>query len=445
MAQQKPETAYERPANVAAEAAVLGSILIDGQMVFRVKAICEPDDFTDPRHRLIYNAMLDLAADGMAIDNLTVSDRLAARDQLKAAGGDGFITGLALAPVTFVHGEHYAQIVHKTAARRELIDTAAGIVKDAFAGDEVDTLLADSRARIAGIERDLRDDDEGMALKPSVTAYLDLLEQRHAERDKPKIAFPWEELARLMPFLDSGTLVALVAEPGAGKTAFMECCAEKWAREGRRVLFFHFELSTQMMLDRRMQRHTGIPIRNLQIGGRLGDGDTTAVVQASDQIYAWPGDITYMHCPGWTMAQVTAAVRKAYELRGVDVVIVDYLNKVRMVDRNGMNSAQLRGQDIEDFKVCLEETGIVGLIAAQFDKTAKRLRVRSLADARDTGELEDKANVGIVIDRPRDDQGQRGEAARVSIVKCNAGQEGTIDMIFRGERIMFYPVQRVAL
>jgi replicative DNA helicase len=132
-------------------------------------------------------------------------------------------------------------------------------------------------------------------------------------------------------------------------------------------------------------------------------------------------------------------------LHGCDVAIVDYLNKVRVVDRNGMNSAQLRGQDIEDFKVCLEETGVVGLMAAQFDKAAKRLKSRSLADARDTGELDDKANVGIVIDRPLDEENHRSETARVSIVKCNAGQEGSVEMVFRGERLMFYPVERVAL
>jgi replicative DNA helicase len=443
--QRQPQADLQPPACIEAEKATLGAILIDGGMLPRIDARCTANDFTDGRHRLIFAAMLALAKRDMAIDYVTVCDQLEGDGKLALAGGPGYLTALINNPPTYVHGEYYARMVHKAAARREIINAVTNIAKDAFNSDAVDTTLAEGKARLAEIERDLNDDDDGLRLRDSVPAYMELLERRYNERDLPKLALPWNDLARLMPYLDAGTLVAVIAEPGAGKTAFMECCAEHWARHGRRVMFFHYELSTQMMLDRRMQRATGIPIRTLQVGGRLSEEQCADVLTASDKIYHWPGDITYVHCPGWPMARVTAAVRKAHELHGCDVAIVDYLNKVRVVDRNGMNSAQLRGQDIEDFKVCLEETGVVGLMAAQFDKAAKRLKSRSLADARDTGELDDKANVGIVIDRPLDEENRRSDTARVSIVKCNAGQEGSVEMVFRGERLMFYPVERVAL
>jgi len=443
--QPQPQPDPQPPADIEAEKAVLGAILIDGGLIPACNAQCALDDLTDPKHRLIYAAMLALAKDQMPIDYVTVTDYLDANGKLAAAGGPAYLTGLINCPPTFLHGEYYARMVHKAAIKRQLINLGTNMVKGGYNGDAVEETLAAGRAKLADIERDLHDDDEGLSLRDSVTAYTDLLERRFADRDAPKLALPWDDLARLMPYLDGGTLIGLVAESGAGKTSFLECCAEHWARQGRRVLLFHFELSAQMMLDRRMQRATGIPIQTLQVGGRISEEEYTEIVRASERIYRWTGDITYVHCPGWTMARVTAAIRKAHELRGCDVAIVDYLNKVRVVDRNGMNSAQLRGQDIEDFKVVLEETGVVGMMAAQFDKAAKRMKSRSLADARDTGELDDKANVGIVIDRPVDDENHRSEAARVSIVKCNAGRQGSVEMVFRGERLMFYPVERVAL
>jgi len=192
------------------------------------------------------------------------------------------------------------------------------------------------------------------------------------------------------------------------------------------------------MLDRRMQRHTGIPIKRLQLGGQLEPEDYTQIIQATERMNTWKGELRYFHCPGWPMHRIVSTVQRLHDSDGIDVVILDYLNKVPLAEWGGrQNSAQMRGADIEDFKTMLEELGIVGLMAAQFDKSSKRARRRTLADARDTGELEDKANVGIVIDRPRDEANVMTDSANVSIVKCNAGMAGTVQMVFKGEHLTF--------
>ena len=121
-------------------------------------------------------------------------------------------------------------------------------------------------------------------------------------------------------------------------------------------------------------------------------------------------------------------------------MIIDYFNKIKPIDRRGLNGALNREQDIEEIKIMLEVNGLVGLMAAQFDKSARKTGGhKSLADAKETSALEDKSNVGIVIRRDKDEKGERANETVLSVVKCNAGREGSADVLFMGEKYLFVP------
>jgi replicative DNA helicase len=431
--------AYKVPQlySIEIEQAVLGGLLIDpGQMAHVIHMIDESDFYLE-KHRIIWNMLVALYSEGKAIDVLTLTDEATARGVIEQAGGNVYPTELIMNTPTSFHTQWYAQHLREYRVKREMVAACQAGVAAAFNGNDVSMALSDLRKATMTAERMLVGDVTSLHHRQSLDSYMDLMETRYANRNNSRLIFPWPGLAALMPYLEGGDLVGVLAEPGVGKTAFLECCAEAWAQSGWKVAFFHFELSTQRMLDRRMQRQAGVPIKRLQDGGQTEDDDYTAIARTVSAMSKWTGDIEYIHCPGWPMSRVVSHIQRQHERTGMDVAIVDYLNKVRMVERGNMNSAQCRGADIEDFKVALEELGIVGLIAGQFDKAAKRMRTRSLADARDTGELEDKANVGIVIDRQRDQRGARSALAKVNVVKCNAGVEGQVQMVFDGGRLAF--------
>lgn len=430
------------PTNLEAEEAVLGSLLINPDIVYRVRPLLDAADFSNIKHQLIYGSILRLIDEGMPVDMVTLGK------ELTGQVADSELTSLLSATPTSIHAEHYAGLVRSTRVQRDLMQLAASLTKEAYrANGNLPDVMASVRAALADAERLLLNSMDGLDLRQSCDFYFDLLEHRQATRDAPKLEFPWRDLAPMMPYLDAGTLVGILAEPGVGKTAFMENCAEAWAKGGWRVAFFHLELSDAMMLDRRMQRHSGVAIKRLQLGGQLDGDEYQKIIEVQNKINDWPGNIQYIHCPGWTMGHIVATAQKLQDANGLDVVIVDYLNKVRFVQRGEMNAAQSRGQDIEDFKTALEINGWVGLMAGQFDKASKSARRRTLADARDTGELQDKANVGIIIDRPYEGitGNQRSNSAKVIVDKCNAGQTGTVDMFYKGEKLAFYDVQRRAI
>ena len=431
------------PCSPDAEAAVLGAMLIDTDAILTLRAELEPADFVHPGHIALYEAMLALAQVGSRSDLVTLGEELDRRGTNKTVGGPAYLAGLIASTPSSIHAVHYARLVRRCRVQRDVIAASTVTVKAAYQqGMPVEQTIAEARSRLLAAERLLNRGAAGLDMRRSLDWYLDVLQRRHEDRDKPKLQFPWRELSDLMPYLDAGTLVGIVAEPGVGKTAFLECCAEYWVQHGWKVAFFHYEWSDQGMLDRRMQRHSGVPIKTLQLGAQLTETEWAAVLSASTRMEAWPGQLMYFHCPGWPASRVLGAAGSLLESEGVDVVIVDYLNKMPVRETGGLlNAAQARGQDIENFKVFLEETGTVGLMAAQFNMAAKHARRRSLADVRDTAELDDKANVGIVIDRPLDASGSRESAATFRVTKCNSGRDGVASSWFDGPHIRFTSVQ----
>lgn len=419
------------PCNQEAEEAVLGAILIDSDAILKIGPLLDPVDFNVARHGLIYAAMKSLAKRGEPIDLVTLTDEIERADQLAEIGGPATLTGFINATPTSIHAAHYAGIVRKCRIRRELIAGAGQIAKAAYsANGNLPQVIADSRRIVAGIAQLMTGGDAGMGLQESCDVYYNLLDRRVQDKDKPRLEFPWRDLQTYIPQLAPGELVGLAGDSGGGKTAFLECCAEHWARQGWRIAFFHYELSTATMLDRMIQRATGIPIKALRSGNL--DNEYPAIIQALSEISEWKGNIQFVHCPGWPMSRLLATAQHLHDADPIDVVIVDYLNKIPQVDRGGdRNMAQQIGDDIEDYKTWLETNGVVGMLAAQFDKAHKHTSNRTLGDVRNTGEMEDKINVGIVINT-KDDK------TTFNVTKANAGRCGEVGMYFMGARLQFY-------
>jgi len=302
------------------------------------------------------------------------------------------------------------------------------------------------QARQAVDQAITQDGDEAtMPFQESLVWYLSLLERRADERqtEQPILAFPWQALKSYTPRLRPGTVAIVAAASGVGKTAFCECCAEEWARRGFRVAFFHFEMAHEVMLDRRTARLAGVPIWELERGERSEDVD-----RITDLISRWPGEITYIHCPGWTMQRVALKARQLAGRGLADAVIVDYLQKARYQEAvRGLTPAQMRGQDVEALKVLAEELEIVVLLASQLNREAQKEKRKTRFNIRDTGEADEKANLVITLDREileiplRDaagqlvaDEGELSPEVVVRVDKNTLGRTGEGRLVLNGER-----------
>lgn len=440
-------TALTVPANYEAEEAVLGSLLIDNVAFYEVAPRLAAADFYREKNGWLYQAMLDLWLAGTPVDFVTVVARLEQAGTLQECGGPAYLAGLLNQTPSAVYAAHYAGLVQQAAERRRLLAVASQIAQLAYTTEQPATVVAQGTALLAAAVRGANA-EHFLSWDESFGFWNDQQLERAAEHasGKPKLTLPWSCLSFVHP-LRGGTLLAVTAASSVGKTAFAENLAEFWARRGFQVLFAHFELSHQVMLDRRMARWSGEPLAVIERGEL-----TAKMQQADDNILTWPGKVHYQECSGWSVGRLVTEARRRRQMGQCDVLILDYFNKASLEIAQGMNVTTARGLMVEALKTFAERERIPVVVLAQLSKEGKRQERKTGADIRDTGEIEDKCNLLITLDRPilngpllfgqrTIPAGKRSPHTKVRVDKQTIGDTGEKDLIYIGERFMFVQPQ----
>jgi len=439
----------ERLIDREAERAVCGSILVDPDVMLKLAGVLAPGDFTDERARWVYNAALKLYQQQQPIDHLTMCAQLERDKHLHEAGGAAFLSELVLATPHALHAESYSDTLIRLSTLRGLVQVAGQIAKIAYGanGQGTAAILEQVRKLVDGVTPTTSTDEVLLWMDSLERFVLAQLARTNAQADieagKARLALtlPWQRtLERFKLKLRRGTLAMIVAGSSIGKTTFMECCAEWWAQRGYHIAFFHLELSHQTMLDRRMSRLANVPIDQVESG--LLDERTERATKA---MRAYTGGISYVHCPGWSARQITSKARELHAKGLCDVLIVDYLQKLRLWHPRGSTKNDGLADAAEVVKVCCEQLGIACLMGSQTNRRADDAARVTAAHIRGSGEIDEKANITITLNRDilvasmNGDQykaGERSPILDVRIDKNTMGPTGECQLLIQGGRFL---------
>lgn len=422
------------PHNLEAERYVLGAILIDPDaMMWAQEVDLKAGDFYHKGLGLIYEAAHTLAARWEPISVLSVAQVLMATKRINEAGGQRTLDELANACVSSAHTRYYAELIIRLSRQRRIILAAGRIAAAAQEHDgpvdglynETSKLFFEAVDTTAGHSHFYGSDD-------TLMAYLETQQKRQeALANQPELlaVTGLPDLDRLIDDIMPASLFVYVARPGVGKTMAMECAAEINARRGKAVAFYHLELTTQFMLDRRMVRVSNIPYDKIKRGYSGPE-----VNQATDQMRSWQRNITYIHCPGWTAARVAADMVRLNAQGKCDLAVVDYLQKLALPERKSWNPAMLYGAMAETLKNTAEQLEVPIILGSQVSRDFKgRDDQRPRAeDIRNSGEIEEKANQIVVLHRPvaRDKQESIiSEPIEAYVEKNTGGPCGKVNLL----------------
>lgn len=424
--------------NEEAERAVIVACMLERESMRAIDL--SPSDFTTSLYRDMFAAMMDLWTADDIIDPVALMD----------AGFDpvDVTTLFSSSYVSPGYAAHYAGMVKKYAVLRQYVGLAEQLIGQVHTvGQEPDALYTWLHGQLAAIGHS----DKHSAIingLESLDFYRELM-QRRAEpvnTGDGDWSWQWASWNQRMDPLDAGMLCIIGARQGSGKTVYAEMQAEKWAKAGNRVAFLHFELNRELMFDRRMVRHTGIQRTILKRGDNALSPSQLQIKRAAEAaMEAWVSNIEYIHCPGWTMAQ---AMRTAEKLN-VDAVVVDYLNKAapsgKQIKMFGSDKHGRQADDVETVKNAMERQYWRGILLAQFNKEGKRNSDPTAEDLRGSGEIADKANVIVLVNRDKVDAivrdgngvtvaepGMYGPHTLVNIDKNTMGVGGQISQYFHG-------------
>jgi replicative DNA helicase len=430
------------PQAVEAEQSVLGSILIDDDAILKIADFLKPVDFYRAQHGDIYEAMLALHGQREPIDLITLGDELRRRDRLETVGGPAYLTQLMNTVPTAVHVEHYGRIVERKAVLRNIIGAAGRIAAVGYE-EANDAEAAIDRAESILFEVSQRRTDGGfISLATLLGDAYERLAFLHEHRGQILgVPSGLSQLDALLGGFQPSDLIILAARPSVGKTSLALNIAQHAAmREGKKVAVFSLEMSKEQLALRLLSAESGINPRPLQTGF-LEETDWAKIAHVMNDMAGaplWIDDTAALT----VMELRTKARRLELEQRGIDLLIVDYLQLMQAATptKDG-NRVQEVSEISRGLKMLARELKIPVIALSQLSRNVEQRGSAEprLSDLRESGSLEQDSDVVIFLYRDGDQSTEAEvELVKAKVAKHRNGPIGEVPLQFRKSNTRFY-------
>lgn len=425
------------PHSLEAEQGLLGAILADGPRVLdRIEGLVGATDFYRADHRVIFSAAKALHDAGKAVDLLTVFDVLEARGETDRAGGLGYLGDLGNGGFLASNAKAYALTIRERATLRGLQQTAADIMAACAlpAGRSPADIAAEAESRMQALTD--HSDTEPSRLQDVLCDVLGDVQERMERGGRlAGLATGFRRFDEMTGGLEQGQLVVVAARPSVGKTVAGCNIAAHVAAGGSPVLFVTLEMTRREIAARILAARSGVTVQAMRAGTNERDDwdqmNTAVAASASWKLFI---DDT----PAVSVAYVRAKARRIQRTHGLGLVVIDYLGLMR---GTGDNRAQEVGSISRGLKALAKELKVPVIALSQLNRASEgRLdRKPTLADLRDSGEIEQDADIVAMLHREsmhRDAPELEG-LAQLLIRKNRNGPTGECLLALDGPRMRF--------
>lgn len=436
------------PHNAEAEKAVLGSLLIDSGRMIDVVDLLRPEDYYNPRHGMIYDALLHLADRAEPIDFISVGEVLLARENLERCGGRAYLMELTGAVSSSAHLKHHAKLVNETATLRRLIAEATKIVEEAYStrpdGENVRNLVDESEHSIFKIsdERSSTDADNIASVIQETMRRIDSASNRGG---LVGLTSGFYDLDDKTSGWAGGQLIILAARPAMGKTAFVlnmmdhaAAANPEWMEDGPPVvLFFSLEMGKESVVQRMLCTRAKVDAHKLKTGCIPAD-DFAELARAADELSGLRLFID--DTPGISVMSMRSRARRIKQReKGLHMIVVDYL---QLMTQPKAESRQMEISQISrSLKELSRELNVPVIALSQLSRAVESREDKrpQLSDLRESGSIEQDADIVMMLYRPEyynPTEENRG-LAEVIIGKQRNGPTGAVKLQFFGSMMRF--------
>lgn len=439
-----PNVGRMPPQNIEAEQSVIGSMMLDRDVIPTVTEILKSEDFYRQDHVEIYEAIMDLFERAEPVDIITVSDQLRIRGSLDNTGGLEYLTHLVNSVPTTANVRHYSKIVEEKSLLRKLIRTSTDIVNLGYeANEEVEYVLDKAEKNIFDIlqKRNLK----GMSpIKDVLVDTFNRLEELYNNKGHiTGVPTGFADLDFKTAGLQNSDLVLIAARPAMGKTAFALNIAQHAAVHARvPVAIFNLEMSKDQLVNRMLCSEAMVDSQRMRTG-KLEDDDWTKIAHALGPMSDAP--IYIDDTPGVSIMDIRAKCRRLKLEKNLGLVVIDYL---QLMQGRGKNDS--RQQEVSEMsrglKILAKELNVPIITLSQLSRAAEtRTDHRPmLSDLRESGAIEQDADIVMFI--YRDDyynpDTEKKNVAEVIIAKHRNGSTGTVELAWLGQFTKFANLEK---
>jgi len=426
------------PFNEDAEKAVLGSILLDNENIYRIIELIEPEDFYLKSHAIIYKTILEVFAKGKNFDILTIKNELQTKGLLDTVGGTVFLSTLIDNIPMMKNIKEYASIVADKANVRRLMQMANDILEkgsnESIPGDELIKTAEDYIFKIATKQSK----SSIIPVKQAMEKVLGLISERKerfkVNQEPPGVASGYRDLQTLIPGFQPGELIILAARPSVGKTSFALSLALKIAKNDKTMAIFSLEMPYEQIAMRMLCSEAEINVKQVREGS-ISDNDYFKLAETVDRLVE--KQIYIDDSPTLTVADLRAKLLKLKTENGLDIVIIDYLQLMQGKEDNRVQeiSAISRG-----LKILAKELEVPFIVLSQLNRSIEKRSEGKpqLSDLRESGAIEQDADIVAFLHRkkPKQDHEKVTEISLI-VAKNRNGPTGEIMLAFLNEYTKF--------
>ncbi len=386
------------PHNLDAEVATLGALLLDPEALATVIRLLRPEDFYKTSHQRIYQAILILFDRNEACDLITLTEQLKDSGLLEACGGAAYVSRLTSAVPTSANVIYYARIVQECSMRRSLARIASEMMAEAYEeGQEVRLVIEEAERKIFEIT-DKQHTGTFQAARDIVPKTIEAIEKLYHIKDS-YIGIPsgFHDLDTLTSGFQNSEFIVLGARPSVGKTALALTMASNMAvRNHIPVGFFTLEMSAMALMQRLLSSEARIDSNSLR-SGFLKPSDFHKLTEAASKIYEAP--LYIEDTPSLKLLDLRALARRMKSQFNVAIIFIDYLTLITAENRELPRHEQIA--DISRSLKALARELDIPVVALSQVRRESEGKEPTLADLRESGSIEQDADVVLFIHRER--------------------------------------------
>ena len=415
-------------------------MILDQDAALRAAEQIDHSMFYKESHRRLFRAMVALTEQRVVIDHVTLRDELVRRNELDLCGGMEYIAEMVESVSTAANLEHHARIVKDKAILRRLIEASTKTITEAYDARLPTAELVDqAESRIFKISQERRSDGF-VRIKEMLWPTMERIETlQKSGKSVTGVPSGFADLDEMTSGFQKSELIIVAARPSMGKTAFCLNIATHAAVDGHGVAIFSLEMSKDALVQRMLCAEARVDSQAVR-RGMLKDRDFTNLARAAGvmgQCPVWIDDT-----PAITLLEMRSKARRLKADNDLGMIIVDYLQLMRSPEY-----AENRVQEVSDIsrslKALARELEVPVMALSQLSRASEQRggdRRPQLSDLRDSGAIEQDADIVMFIHRPeyydREDESKKG-LAEIMLSKQRNGPTGEITLRFTKEYTRF--------
>ncbi|MCQ2542827.1 MAG: replicative DNA helicase [Lachnospiraceae bacterium] len=420
------------PKDIKAEKSILGAILMDPDSVMQATEIMENgDDFYLKEHGVIYEMMVKMFEQKVTIDPMTLQNRLRETSLPEEAFDDDKMNSFIEVATTSAGIKHHCNIVYELAVKRRLIKACEDIANKCYQGKEEMTTLLDSTEKNIFDIVQKRNTDDFVPINQIVMNSLRMIEKAHnTDGTVTGVASGFTDLDYKTTGFQPSDLILLAARPSMGKTAFaLNIALHVAAVEKKHVAIFSLEMSKEQLVNRLLAQESHVDSQKIRTGN-LSDNEWTALIDGADVV--GKSYLVIDDTPSISVSELRSKCRKqkADPNGGLDMIIIDYLQLM-----SGSGKSESRQNEVSEIsrslKAIARELHVPIIALSQLSrKVEERADHRPmLSDLRESGAIEQDADVVMFIDRERMEV-EDANKATIIIAKQRNGPIGDVNLMW---------------